>query len=579
MMRTQVYAQAPASFSHPGVFSSNDELVAVKEAVTNQSDDPRVAGYEKLASVSIGSLNYLPTPYAEVHVVASGVNDEERAFRQDAHALYIHAIKWVVTGDAAHKDKAIEIADAWGEKFEGLVAEEGKPNQPTLEASWAAPIWLAGAEILKYYNQGESKWNSSSFDGFITKVLTYVNGPIYQTANWLISKDLSLMAAGVYFNDADMYNQGYNHVVGQINTVTTSGDIPELMRDFVHSQYVLIGMAQCAEIAYQQGDSGLFTLSDSRLRTGAESYVLSVLSVKSPAYYSESVWARKSAPYEILLNRYTALGLDVPNVRYYVISQNRVEDGSEDHFVGWLTATHAIKAEAGDAPVNEEIQDVPGNIAFGATASASSEPQPENPASSAIDNNPNTRWSASEFPQWLEVDLGEIKVIGKTEVICYSDRAYQFTISTRKSENEDYTQIVDRSGNTEPGTNDLPITNEFNGIEARYIKLNITGASAYTGPWASITEFRIYEGDLSQNVLNSAKNHGLKIYPNPSEDTLMIDFPAEQIETVKIQSLTGKTIRENSKVNRLDISDLRSGVYLVNIQLGTTTQTYKFVKK
>ena len=107
-------AQAPDSFAHPGVLSSQVELDALKEAVQTSNGHPQVAGYARMADETLGNLDYTPTPYANVHVIAPGVGDEERAFRQDAHALYIHAIKWVVTGDDAHRDKAIEIADAWG---------------------------------------------------------------------------------------------------------------------------------------------------------------------------------------------------------------------------------------------------------------------------------------------------------------------------------------------------------------------------------------------------------------------------------------------------------------------------------
>lgn len=335
-------AQAPATFIHPGVLSGKAELDELKAAVDDNDGSPKVAGYNQLAEESLGNLNYQPTPYADVYVIASGSCPEEKAFRQDAHALYIHAIKWVVTGNLAHRDKAIEIADAWASKFVRIIPETNKPNQSTLEASWALPIWVAGAEILKYYNDGASGWSSVKFDWFVREILNYVNGNIYQTANWLISKDLSLMASGVFLNDKDLYNQGYNHVVGQIDQITDEGAIPELTRDFVHSQYVLIGLTQCAEVAFQQGDKGLFIRSDSRLRTGAEAYVQNVTGEKEPNYFTSSVWARQSAPYEILLNRYTALGIPVPNVQNYVEKYNRPENGSEDHFVGWLSATYAI---------------------------------------------------------------------------------------------------------------------------------------------------------------------------------------------------------------------------------------------
>lgn len=555
-------AQAPDTFAHPGIFSSQEELDVLREAVLTQNGSPLIEGYERLANESLGSLEYTPTPYADVHVIASGIGDEERAFRQDAHALYIHAIKWVVTGEDAHRDKAVEIADAWGNTFQSLIPESNKPNQPTLEASWALPIWIAGAEILKYYDNGSSGWSSESFESFVQKVLVYVNGPIFQTANWLISKDLSLMAAGVFLNNPDLYNQGYNHVTGQIDDITPAGQIPELSRDFVHSQYVLIGLAQCAEIAWQQGDSGLFTWSDARLKTGAETYLLSVLGLTSPNYLSSSVWARKSAPYEILLKRYTELEIPVPNVQYYVITHNRPEDGVEDHFVGWFTATHAIAAEAGELPNGGGELDVPGNLAFEQTTTASDEPQPENPASSAVDNNALTRWSAETYPQWLEVDLGAAHTIGKTELIFYQDRAYTYQIEVKKSQDDHYIRVVDRPDNTTSGTLESPLTDEFHQVEARYVKITVTGASGYSGQWVSISEFRLFEGSLAPLGTQDGTSPDLRIFPNPASTTVSIY--GRKDESVILYDLSGRPVMKTpANGTPINILSLQKGIYIM----------------
>jgi hypothetical protein len=355
VITTICQAQSPASFKHPGIFSGQAQLDFIKNAVAANNGSPIVAGYQTLANDSKGSLSYNPEPYAVVAVVASGSGPEEAAFRRDAHAAYIHAIKWVVTGNTAHRDKSIQILNAWSYAFQSMYCTDpNKPNQTTLEASWALPIWLAGAEIIKSYNSGSAGWASADvtkFESYVRKILTYVNGQIASAPNWYISKGLSLMAAGVYLNDAANYNAGYNIITPQLDAITTSGQIPELTRDFVHSQYVLIGLTQAAEVAYQQGSNALYTrtngASQPRLLLGAESYTRCLLGTNTPNYQTDSQWARKSAPYEILLLRYNQLGMSVPNVQNYVINQNRSEDGAEDHFLGWLTATHSALPPAG----------------------------------------------------------------------------------------------------------------------------------------------------------------------------------------------------------------------------------------
>lgn len=559
------FAQAPSAFKHPGVLSGQAELDALKTAVANNDGSPRVTGYNKLAAESMGSTSYKPTPFTDVHVIASGTNNEETAFRRDAHALYIQSIKWVVTGNTAYRDKAIQIANAWSGTLHSIVSETDHPNQGTLESSWALPIWVAGAEILKNYNNGASGWAASDitqFKSFVNKLLTYVNGPIASAPNWYISKYLSLMSAGVFLDNTSLYNSGYNGVAGQIDAITINGVIPELTRDFVHSQYVLIGMSQCAEVAYQQGDTKLFTRSGARLRISAEAYVQSVTDVIAPKYFSSSDWARQSAPYEILLNRYTALGMQVPNVQNYVVSYNRPENGSEDHFVGWLSATHAISVTG-----TISADDVPGNIAFKKKITASSEPQPENPATSAVDNNIFTRWSAAGYPQSIEVDLDAIESINKTAVIFYDNRAYQFKIEVRKTETDDYVMVVDRSANTNPGSESEPITDQFTSVEARFVRLTITGAADYTGTWASITEFRIYKSDGTATGLNNPELKP-KVYPNPATDFLHFSGKS-LINTIHVYDSLGSVVLNSASVNAftasLNISTFMPGMYLYRI--------------
>ncbi len=439
-----VFAQAPAAFQHPGVFSSQAELDFIKSAVAANAGSPIVGGYNVLAGDSRASLNYNPEPYAWVHVIASGIGPEEDAFRRDAHAAYAQAIRWVVTGNVSYKNKAIQILNAWSSVFQGLVAPSGSPNQPTLEASWALPIWVAGAEIIKTYNNGAAGWAAADvtrFNSFARKILTYVNGPIASAPNWYISKYLSLMSAGVFLNDAALYNQGYNGVTGQIDAITTAGAIPELTRDFVHSQYVLIGLTQCAEVAHQQGSDALFTrqsgASQPRLLLGAEAYVKGLLGTGSPNYQSDSQWARKSAPYEILLARYTQLGLNVPQTRNYVLNQNRSETAVEDHFLGWLTATHS-QLPTGTPPPNTCVP---------VAASADDGNVPAN----VLDGSLDTRWSAEGDGQWIQFCLDNPASVTGVQIAFYSGatRTSTFDILV-SSDGQSFTSVA--SGLVSSGT-------------------------------------------------------------------------------------------------------------------------------
>jgi hypothetical protein len=112
--------------------------------------------------------------------------------------------------------------------------------------------------------------------------------------------------------------------------------------------------------------------------------------------------------------------------------------------------------------------------------------------SNAFDGNFSTRWSAStiSYPQWIKVDLGAIKSIGRCDISWYntgSARAYKYKIEL-SNDNGSYTAIIDKSGNTTPAFNTSDIINR----QGRWVRLTITGSSA---GWASIFEMQVFGKD------------------------------------------------------------------------------------
>ncbi len=150
----------------------------------------------------------------------------------------------------------------------------------------------------------------------------------------------------------------------------------------------------------------------------------------------------------------------------------------------------------------------------------------------AVDGDVTSRWSVQQFPQWLVVDLGENRKIDRTELVCFNDRAYRFKIEA-KPENGAYSTIVDRTDNTTPGTVDEPITDTFDPVKARYLKLTVTGVHEYDGSWCSILEFRAFSGDSKNLALNRAQDcsrrfgrtvGGHEYHYNPERNPLNDDF-------------------------------------------------------
>lgn len=131
--------------------------------------------------------------------------------------------------------------------------------------------------------------------------------------------------------------------------------------------------------------------------------------------------------------------------------------------------------------------------------------QTGNEAAKAVDGSTTTRWAGYPWPQWIQVDLGTTYTIYKTEIMPYANRAYQYRVEVSLN-GTTYTTVVDKTTNTTGGAT---LTDTFAATSARYVRLTTTGASGYTGGWASYYEFRVFTDvgtATSTNTLAPATN-------------------------------------------------------------------------
>lgn len=136
------------------------------------------------------------------------------------------------------------------------------------------------------------------------------------------------------------------------------------------------------------------------------------------------------------------------------------------------------------------------NWALGQPITGTGTPDGANVPANLVDGNTDSRWSVQEFPKSATVDLGADITISQTEVICFEDRAYQFIIEGALTENGTYTTIVDRSNNSTPGSATMPIIDAVEAVEARFVRITVSGADVYTGAWVSLAELRVFgEGE------------------------------------------------------------------------------------
>ncbi|MBE7088260.1 MAG: hypothetical protein E7370_01865 [Clostridiales bacterium] len=117
-----------------------------------------------------------------------------------------------------------------------------------------------------------------------------------------------------------------------------------------------------------------------------------------------------------------------------------------------------------------------------------------NPPSALFDGDDSgsdgKRWAVSSFPNkaWVQADFGETVTINKVAVAPNSGRDYRYIIEV-STDGTNWTTVVDRSNNTESSA---LLTDSFNAVQARYIKITLNGAATYTGTWYNINELFIY---------------------------------------------------------------------------------------
>jgi len=118
-------------------------------------------------------------------------------------------------------------------------------------------------------------------------------------------------------------------------------------------------------------------------------------------------------------------------------------------------------------------------------------------------------------------------------------------------------------------------THTFYGVGQNYVEMNGTGIASVYGHLV-VKFFPDGTADLDEYLASA-----IKIYPNPAQDFILIETQLNSI--IELTDINGKiieTIRTEQSVSELNISQLTTGIYLLNIKDsdGSQLQTRKFVK-
>ncbi len=144
----------------------------------------------------------------------------------------------------------------------------------------------------------------------------------------------------------------------------------------------------------------------------------------------------------------------------YALAGNGAEDNA---YLSWtptlgehtLTATPyaGVDAASGVADIGATLHftvtNSVQNLAVGKPVTATSA-QAAHPAALAVDDDAATRWVAQSWPVWLEVDLGKVYLIEKTQLLTHQSRSYKYKIEV-STDGTTYQQLNKTTATTGEG--------------------------------------------------------------------------------------------------------------------------------
>ncbi len=364
---TLLFNETPQNrkFQHPGGLHTLADLERMKTMVA-QGQRPWMEGWEELQKDPLAQSTYRPRPMANM-------GQSRQSASVDAHAAYLNAIRWYVSGDTAYAHCAIRILNAWSAAVNQVPkakSDQGLVGIPIGEFAMAAevlracPLWEK-SDLARFQKMMVEYLYPVSHDFLSTHGGSNVD---YCWTNWDACNMVALAAIGVLCDRGDIYREAieyFKHGLGngsirnavphlhRMEDGTVIGQWQESGRDQGHAQLGVGFLATLCQIAWNQGDD-LFAYDNNRLLAGAE-YVARHNQMRGVpfAYYDNSQGLNNRWPsinglgrledrpvWEMIYNHYEVLKGIPARYSKRMAELLRPEHGSKDHFgYGTLTFT------------------------------------------------------------------------------------------------------------------------------------------------------------------------------------------------------------------------------------------------
>ena len=137
-------------------------------------------------------------------------------------------------------------------------------------------------------------------------------------------------------------------------------------------------------------------------------------------------------------------------------------------------------------------------------------------AENAIDGDLKTKWTTLSMPQWISLDLGDIRPVSKTRILFYGAKGgvdFDYTVSV-STDNANWS-VVARNAvfKASPAWTEL----SFNPTKARYVRIALN--SKNISDYANVYEIEVY-GNTKGNVVNDASDN-ISLSWNANQDSVL----------------------------------------------------------
>lgn len=312
------YKPGNKGFVHPGALVTQADIDRAKKLIFEDKDDYMVRAWDILCANQYSQSNVATWPTEYVQRGLSGDNYMNAA--RGAAMAFQNALRWKISGDRAHADKAVGILMQWCDVTKAVT---GNTN-----ISLASGLYGYGfanaAELMRDYDGWAPEdferfkkwmikvWYNPAIDFLRRRHDTWSNfrhpdrgeRPGHYWSNWGLCNVLCVMSIGILCDDVHMYNQGvsfykYDHqgtfvedrtttpmiyndgcneFIGNLVPITMPdergpfgflGQMQESGRDQGHTVMALCCALDVCQIGFNQGDD-LYAYMDDRIAAGCE---------------------------------------------------------------------------------------------------------------------------------------------------------------------------------------------------------------------------------------------------------------------------------------------------------------------